>query len=340
MGTLKTDSPRDKHGDGRPSATAGGENPSSSLNMSQAPAKKRFTLRTLGCILENAARLYGEDNVPRMAAAFAFFAVLSLSPFTISAVAVAGSIIGKGAIEHWILGNTASLGKGGVEFMQNLIEHTYRPQSGIVAGSLSVIVAIFGASNLFLALDESVTTIWQSPRETNFFRWFLVARSVSIAMTFVFFATLLAWVGLDTWLGYLARTSNWSYGPQVASIVGSFIYMFSVCALVYKIRPANLVSWKDASFGAFFAATGIILMKYLLSLYFAFVSQQNAYGFAGTLLIILLWVFYSAQFFFFGIELTYAYAHLYGSQAGKRHFREAPHPDDDPPPSTKVVIPR
>jgi len=276
-------------------------------------------------IFVKAFQSWQSDNAPRLAAAFAFYAMLALAPMVVLAVAVASHFLGQsqGGM-HIVHVMEEYLGKSGSAFLENMIQNAAQPGTTTIATILSLLVATIGAVNLFEQLFEAVNTIW-GVKGRGGFKGFLINKVTSVMMFIVFSAVFVIWLAIDSWLGWVEVHTHGFQGWQLISILVSVIFLTLVFAMSFRALPRRMVAWSDVWLGAVVTACGFALSKLLLSLYFSFTSL-TAYGSAGALVIILLWIYYSAQIYFFGIELTCTYAHMYGSQT-QRHKGEQPIPN-------------
>jgi membrane protein len=264
-----------------------------------------------------------KDNVPRLAAAFSFYAMLALSPTLVLIMAVASKILGDSESgERIVHAAQGYLGKQGDTILQSLLDTSKKPGASTIAGVISILLAIYGASNLFQQLSESIDSIWTVRAPSAGIRGFLLGKVIAIIMFIVFAAIFLVWLGIDSWFGWMEAHASGFQGLQLVSFIVSVVFLSLVFGVSYKILPKGMVAWSDVWFGAIVAAFGFGLSKFLLSLYFSYSTVSAAYGSAGSLVIILLWIYYSAQIYFFGIEITCTYAHMHGSQVKRRQGQE------------------
>lgn len=267
-----------------------------------------------------------EDNAPRLSASFSFYAMLAMAPMLVVSVAVASRFLGTSqAGLHIVHVAQSYLGKAGSEFLEQLVQSTSKPATSAIASLISIGLAIFGASNLFAQLSDSVSYIWNAKPSQGGLKNFLLGKITAIAMFVIFAALFVVWLGVDSWLGYMERHIHGFQGWQVISLFASTLFLTIVFAISFRSLPKGMVAWGDVWYGAITTALGFAVAKFLLGLYFAYSGVASAYGSAGALVIILLWIYYSAQIYFFGLELTFTYAHLHGSQA-QRQKGEPPIP--------------
>lgn len=262
-----------------------------------------------------AFRNWQEDSAPRLSAAFAFYAMLSLAPMLVLGVAVASRFLDDSAYRpHLIHAAKEYLGGPGAELINTMIDSASKPRANAIASLVSVALALLGASGLFGQLSESVNHIWDAAPSEGGIKNFLLGKALSIVLFLAFSIVFLAWLALDSWLGWMERHTLGFQGFTVISIAVSVIFFTFVFAISFRALPKGMVAWGDVWIGAIFTAIAVALSKFLLGLYFTYSGLATAYGPAGALVVILLWIYYTGQIYFYGLELTYTYAHLHGSQ--------------------------
>lgn len=261
---------------------------------------------------------WNNDRASRLAASFAFYAVLSLAPLLVFAVAIAGSVMSNLEVKTRVLREArVNLGPQTATFLDGLITNTTAPKANYIAGAVSLAFVLFGASNLFVQLEDTVNVIWKMKAPKNAIKGFIVSRAVSVLMVVLFSIAIFAWVALDSWLGWIVRHAGIHHGWRIGSMVFSFFFMLAVCAVTFKALPRRMVSWGDVWPGSAVTALGFVLTKFILSLYFTYSGLFAVYGSAGALVVLLMWIYYMMQIFLFGLEMTCVYAHTYGSQVGR-----------------------
>lgn len=264
-----------------------------------------------------------KDNAPRLAASFSFYAMLAMSPMLLLFVAVGSRLLGDSqAGLHIVHVAQGYLGKQGAAFLETVIATSAKPAASAIASIVSIVLAVYGASSLFQQLSESIDAIWTVQNHAAGIKGFLLGKVLSIAMFLVFALVFLAWLGIDSWIGWIEAHTPGFQGWQFVSFFVSVVFLTFVFAVSFRTLPKGMVAWGDVWIGAIVSALGFGVSKFLLSLYFSYSTVSAAYGSAGALVIILLWIYYSAQIYFFGIELTCTYAHLHGSQVKRRRGEE------------------
>lgn len=272
-------------------------------------------------ILKETFQEWNEDKVPLWAAALAYYTVFSLAPLLIIAIAIAGSVFGEEAARGEIVQQIQGLvGKEGAEAVQAMIQNAQRPGSGgTIATIFGVVALLFGASGVFGQLQDALNSIWEvKPKPKQALMGFLQSRFLSFASVLVIGFLLLVSLVLSAVLaGVGAYFGNLVSDAVIFARFLNFAISFSVITLliaaIYKFLPDVELRWKDLWVGA--AVTSLLFNfgKYLIGLYLGNSGVTSTYGAAGSLVVILIWVFYSAQIILFGAEFTQVYSRHRGS---------------------------
>lgn len=263
-----------------------------------------------------------EDKVPLWAAALSYYTIFSLAPLLLIAIAIAGIAFGEDAARGEIVGQIQGLvGKEGATAIQSMIQNAHRPGSGgILATIVGVVTLVFGASGVFGQLQDALNTIWGvKPKPGQGVRSFLQTRFLSFAMVLVIGFLLLVSLVLSAALAAISTFFNHllpdvAIVGQLVNFVISFGFITLLFAAIYKFLPDVNVAWKDLWVGAATTALLFNVGKFLIGLYLGSSSATSTYGAAGSLVVILLWVFYSAQLILFGAEFTQVFAKYRGSE--------------------------
>jgi membrane protein len=278
--------------------------------------RELVTIGQLRELLGRAFKRWNEDNATRLAASFAFYAILSFAPLLIFGIAIFSQFLDQGQLRETVLSQAREqLGSGASALVQTMIESANKKGANTIASLISLALALFGASGLFDQLNLSVNTIWRiGPKTGNTIRNYVAEKLVSVVMALVFLTLILAWLGIDSVISYMQQhtTKSFPLWPLISFAV-SVLFLTGVFSVTFKALPRRMVQWKDVWLPAAVTAFGFGIAKYILSLYFGIGGVGAAYGPAGALVIILLWFYYASQIFFFGVELTFAYAYEFGS---------------------------
>lgn len=253
-----------------------------------------------------------DDRAPRMAAALAFYTTFSLAPLLIIAVAIAGLVFGRDAAQgKLVYGLQGLVGVSGAHTIQELIDNARKPSSGALAATVGIVTLLFGSTGVVGELHDSLNTVWKvKPRPTGGLLSIVRTRFVSFGMVLGIGFLLLVSLVISTLLSALTELA----GRLVTSIdvvlhlvdLGvSFLGVTALFALMYKVMPDVKPAWRDVWVGAAVASFLFALGKFALGLYLGRSSLESTYGAAGSLVVLLLWVYYSAQILLFGAELAH-----------------------------------
>ncbi len=262
-----------------------------------------------------------EDNAARLGAALAFYSVLSLAPLLVIALAIAGAVFGEEAARGEVVAQIGGMvGAEGARAIEDMIAHAQKPGAGVVASLLGALTLLFGAAGVFGELQDALNTIWEvRPRPGRGVWGFMKARFFSFAMVlgtgFLLLVSLVLTAALAALGGFLSGALP-VLGPvwHGVNFVISFGVITLLFALIFKVVPDVKIAWKDVWVGAALTAFLFTVGKFLLGLYLGRGTVSSAYGAAGSLVVLVVWIYYSAQILFFGAEFTQVYAKRYGSR--------------------------
>ncbi len=279
-----------------------------------------MALRELWWLLRDSANAWIDDRAPSMGAALAFYALFSVAPLLIIAIAIAGVFFGEEAARGEIVAQISGLiGHAGAASIQSIIESARNPASGTVAMTVGILTLIITASTVFTELKDSLDYIWRvNNPDSNSLRNFFQTRVRALVMVMVIGVLLLLLLIASTALTLIANSTamyqNITYLINTLNFI-IFVGMTAILfAIIYKVLPDIKIAWKDVWIGSVITAVLFSLGKSLIALYLAESHISSAFGTAGSVIIGLLWIYYSAQIFFLGAEFTKLYAQRYGSQ--------------------------
>jgi membrane protein len=265
---------------------------------------------------------WNEDKAPTFAASLSYYTMFSIAPVLVIAVSVAGMVFGEEAARGQIQTQLQDLvGASGAEVIGQMMISARKPSSGILATVLGVIALIFGATGVFVQLQEALNHIWHvQPKPRSGVLNFLRSRFLSFAMVLVIGFLLLvslvvsaALAGIGAYLDQLIP--GWTLLWQGLNLLISFAVITVLFAMMYKILPDTHVAWRDVWLGAAVTSLLFSLGKLGIGLYLGRSTVSSSYGAAGSLAVVLIWVYYSAQILFLGAEFTQVYARSHGSRA-------------------------
>ncbi|MBA2564761.1 MAG: YihY/virulence factor BrkB family protein [Gemmatimonadetes bacterium] len=277
--------------------------------------------RALLQIFKEAAIEWDRDNVSRLAAALAYYAVFSLAPLLIIAIAVAGFLFGEEAARGQLTSEIQGLiGAEGAQAIQTMVEGASTPGRGVVATLVGIFTLFVGATGVFGQLQSGLNTVWEvSPKPGRVIKGMIRTRMLSFGLVvgigFLLLVSLILSAALEAFNTY--AESSLPEPPVVGwgfvNSGGSFILITLLFAMIYKILPDVIIPWRDVWLGAVVTSLLFTLGKYLIGLYLGNSSIGSTYGAAGTLAILLIWIYYSAHIFYFGAEVTQVYSNRSGS---------------------------
>lgn len=259
---------------------------------------------------------WSKDNVPRLGASLAYYTLFALSPILVIVIAIAGSVFGAEAVRGQIVGEIDGLiGKQGAEAIQTLLQGAHRDQAGtfaVIVGSITLIIAASGA---FLELQHALNTIFRvktDPKKSGIERLILSrlrSFGLVISIGFLLLVSLLVSAALSALSARIQHTELG--GPvllQVINLVVSLAVMTLLFGLIYRVLPDVRLAWRDVWTGAFVTSLLFSIGKFLIGLYLGQSSVASSYGAAGSVVVLLVWVYYSAQVILLGAEFTRVYA--------------------------------
>ena len=280
--------------------------------------------RALMSIMGKAASAWASDNASSMGAALAFYTVFSVAPILIIGMSIAGYVFGPQAAQNEVLSQLPGLiGVAGADAVRELILSAHYSDKKGLAAIVGIVALVIGATSVFGELQYAVERIWKTPEPAHSAAWWrlLRGRALSLGMVlgtgFLLLVSLVASAALSAlsgWLGgFLPPLRYWL---SLLDFVLSFGMTVVLFAVIFKYAPRERIAWGDVWVGATFTAFLFTVGKSLIGIYIGKSSFSSAYGAAGSLIVLLLWVYYSAQIFLFGAEFTCAFAYARGSRSG------------------------
>jgi membrane protein len=263
---------------------------------------------------------FWEDQAPRLGAALAYYTALSMAPLLILIIAVAGLAFGKEAAQGQLFTELRNMiGPEGAKMIEELVQNASKPASGILASIIGIATLIFGASSVATELRTSLNTIWDRPQDPNDgIKEMITERSYALVVVLGCGFLLLVSLAVSS---MVAGAGKWfsSLLPLPQALLQGFNILLSIAvltgvfAVLFKYLPDVRVKWKDVLLGAAVTAVLFTIGKFLIGVYLGQASFGSTYGAAGSLVVVLVWVYYSSQIFFLGAEFTQVYACEHGS---------------------------
>lgn len=268
-----------------------------------------------------------DDYAPSMGAALAYYTMFSIAPLLLIVISIAGFVFGADAARGEIVGQLRTLmGDDGARAIQSLLESVSQPGESLAATLFGLALLLIGATTVFAELQDDLDRIWRAPeRNQRSGLWGLLrARLLSFGMilgiAFLLLVSLVASAALAVlgkWWGPLFV--GWEAVAHAVNIIVSFALITVIFAMIYKIMPRVQIRWHDVWIGAAVTSLLFAIGKFLIGLYIGKSGVTSGFGAAGSLVAMLVWVYYSAQIFLLGAEFTWTYSNTYGSRKDMAH---------------------
>jgi membrane protein len=293
-------------------------------------------------MLRQAGSAWVDDYASSMGAALAYYTIFSLAPLLVLVIAVAGLVFGADAARGEIVSQLNGLvGQDGAVAIQGLLKSANHPAESIVASVISIATLVLGATSVFVELQSSLDRIWRAPVAAagSGLKSLLQTRLHSLGLVVSIGFLLLVSLVVSAVLSALGTWWRWWFGGwalvlQATNQLVSFAIITALFAMMYKILPRVSVSWNDVWIGSSATALLFTLGKFAIGFYLGKAGVTSGFGAAGSIVLLLVWVYYSSQIFLFGAEFTWIYAHSHGSRANR-----APAPVDGIPSRSRLESP-
>ena len=269
-------------------------------------------------VLKDAGSQWVEDRASRLGAALAYYTAFSLAPLLILVISIAALVFDRSTVEKQVTTEMQTLvGGEGAKAVQAMIVSGKKHGSGVMATVIGSVMLLIGAMGVFGQLQDAMNTIWEvQPKPGRglwgFLRDRLLSMSMVLGSAFLLLVSLLvsaALAAVENWL----LSSRASAAAEASNLIVSLIVITLLSAMIYRFLPDAKIAWRDVWLGALITALLFMLGKWAIGLYLGRASVASSYGAAGSLAVLLIWLYYSAQIFLFGAEFTKAYANRYGS---------------------------
>lgn len=282
-----------------------------------------MTVKDLWGLVKAAASGWVDDYAQSMGAALAYYTMFSIAPLLLIVISIAGLVFGDEAARGEIFSQLQGmLGSAGAIAVQGLLQSVRQPSESVTAAVFSIVLLLIGATSVFGELQDALDRIWRAPvRAGQSGLWGLLrARLLSFGMIlgigFLLLVSLVAsavLAALRKW--WVPALSDWAAVATIVELSWSFLMTTVMFALIYKIIPRVRIDWKDVWIGAIVTSLLFSVGKFLIGVYIGRSGIASGFGAAASLVVVLVWVYYSAQIFLLGAEFTWAYAHKFGSRS-------------------------
>lgn len=270
-------------------------------------------------IVRDAGRDWSDDKASMLGAALAYYTLFAIAPILVIAIAVAGLVFGAQAAQGEIMAQIQGLiGPQGARAVQTMLANTQQSGTGIVALVLGGAALLIGAGGAFLQLKQALDIVWEVERKGGGIMGIVMSRLLSFGMVLGIGFLLMVSLVLSAAISALQSQLNGALPGsavvwQVVNVVISLVIITLLFGLIYKFLPDVKLAWRDVWIGAGITALLFTIGKYLIGLYLGHSSTASAFGAAGSLVILVVWIYYSAQIVLYGAEVTQVYATRYGS---------------------------
>ena len=276
-------------------------------------------------IVKEAFGSWQDDYAPSMGAALSYYTLFSIAPLLLIVIAVAGLVFGEDAARGALYTQLQGLlGDEGARTIQNMIASVDKPKQGVIATVAGIATLLLGATTVFGELQNDLDRIWRAPAWEkasglwNLLRTRLLSFGMILGIAFLLIVSLVVSAAVaalgDLWAPFFGA---WEVVAQLLNVLIGFGVTTVLFAMIYKFMPRADVSWHDVWIGAACTALLFTIGRFLIGLYLGKSGITSSFGAAGSLVLVMVWVYYSAQIFLLGAEFTWVYAHAYGSRRGQ-----------------------
>jgi membrane protein len=262
-----------------------------------------------------------DDHAPSMGAALAYYTVFSIAPLLLIVISIAGLIFGIEVARGEIIAQLQGLmGNTGALVVQGLLESVSKPTESVTAAIIGVVLLMIGATTVFVELQDDLNRIWRVPKRTKDAGLFGLIRSQVLSFAMILGIGFLLIVSL-IFSAALAALGKWweplfgGFGllANLVDVTLSFVLITVAFAMIYKLMPRMKIAWRDVWIGAVVTAFLFTIGKFLIGFYIGRSGIASGFGAAGSLVVVLVWIYYSAQIFLMGAEFTRIYSYTLGS---------------------------
>jgi membrane protein len=295
---------------------------------------RRYSLAEWWSLIKDSVSAWVDDYAPSMGAALSYYSVFSMAPLLLIVISIAGLVFGQDAARGELFGQLRSLmGAEAASAVEATLAGLSKPSTGITSTIISVVVLLIGATSVFGELQDALDRIWRAPARNKasglwgLLRSRLLSFGMILGIAFLLMVSLVlsaAVSALGKWWG--GFFGSWEVLAQIVNVAVGFGLTAAVFAMIYKIMPRVSVQWHDVWLGAATTSLLFTVGRFLIGLYIGKSGVASGFGAAGSVAIIFVWVYYSAQIFLLGAEFTWVYATRFGSMQQLKTTAENPRP--------------
>jgi membrane protein len=279
-------------------------------------------LRPIAQLLKETFQRWSDDKAPRMGAALSYYTIFSLAPLLVVVIAGVGLFFGADATRGRIVDElTGLVGREGAQLVENMIQKASEPRAGLVATVLGLVTLLLGATGVLMELHDALNTIWKvAPRPGRGFKGKIRDRLLSFGVVLTFGFLLLVSLVLSAGLAAVgdrlsATIPGWVALAYLLNYGISILLVTLLTGTLFVLLPDARIAWRDVWVGSLVTAVLFHLGKLLIGIYLGKAGVASPFGAAGSLAVLLVWIYYTSQVFLFGAEFTRVYAQRFGSAA-------------------------
>ncbi len=273
-------------------------------------------------LFKSAGQEFSNDKATTLAAALAYYTIFAIAPLLVIAIAIAGMVFGHAQAQAQIVGQLrAFMGNAGATAIEQMLANANKAHGSTWAIIIGVMTLLLGAAGVFMQLKQSLNTVWNVPQQKiaggikGFIRERLLAFGMVFAIGFLLMVSLVVDAAISSFAKYASTTLPGGEKVWQGIQLGiSFVVVAVLFAMMFRFLPDTRVRWRDVWFGSFFTSLLFIIGKYLLALYIGRSSMGSSFGAAGSIVVLLVWIYWSSNIFLFGAEFTQAHAQSRGEK--------------------------
>jgi len=277
-------------------------------------------------VLKDAFGAFNQDNCMKLSAALSYYTVFSIGPVLVIVISLSGWFYGQEAVQGKIYGQISGLvGADAALQVQQIIQNVQQTGGGVIGTIVGAVVLFLGATGIFTEIQDSINYIWslRAKPKRGFVKLILnrlLSFSLVISLGFLLLVSLVASALLELLNELLTRMfpDTMVVVVYIVNVLIVFAVITVLFAVIFKVLPDGKIKWKDSFIGASFTAVLFIIGKTAIGLYLGKTGVASSFGAAGSLVVLLVWVYFSAQIFLLGAEFTWVYSHKYGSNADQQ----------------------
>ena len=280
-------------------------------------------IKKIWLLIKTTVIAWSDDYAPSMGAALAFYTLFSIAPLLLIVLSITGFVFGAEAARGEIAGQLQNLmGEQSALTVQALLQNVNKPTDGLVASIIGVLLLLIGATTVFGELQSALDRIWRAPERPpirniiSYLRSRLLSFGMIFGIGFILMVSLIfsaALSAVSQWVSL--QFKEWLFILYSVNLVFDFVMTTAMFALIYKYIPSVKIRWGEVWIGALITAALFTVGKFLIGLYMTKSAVASGFGAAGSVVALLVWVYYSAQIFLLGAEFTWAYSTIYGSRS-------------------------